>query len=94
LTFRWPTRKLHTGVFAREEEHDMKRTIALALAAALALPLTLGGCSNNRGEGPAERAGKSVDRGVEKSGDVVEDAADKAGGAIESAGDKVEDATD
>jgi hypothetical protein len=46
----------------------------------LASTLVTTGCPK---KGPAERAGESIDRGVEKAGD-----------AVQKAGDKVEDATD
>ncbi|PSJ17985.1 hypothetical protein [Nitrosomonas supralitoralis] len=43
----------------------------------------LTGCA----EGPAERAGETIDRGIGNSKDAVSD-------AVEDAGDKIEDATD
>ena len=50
-----------------------------ATIAALALIVAMGGCKQ---EGPAERAGKQVDK-----------AADKVGQQVEKAGDKIQDAT-
>ncbi|GJL74647.1 hypothetical protein [Nitrosomonas sp.] len=43
------------------------------------------GCADQ--EGPAERAGENIDRGIENTQDAVSD-------AVENAGDKIEDATD
>ena len=51
----------------------------MVAAAAGALSMVLAGCPQK--EGPAERAGKSVDQAV-----------DKAGKQIEKAGEKVQDA--
>ena len=45
------------------------------VAAAIALGVTLMGCEKH--EGPAERAGKSVDKAVEKAGEKIERAGDK-----------------
>jgi len=53
--------------------------VAMVAAAASALLLVLAACPQK--EGPAERAGKSVDKAV-----------DKVGQQIEKAGDKVQDA--
>jgi MT0933-like antitoxin protein len=44
-------------------------------------------------EGPAERAGKKVDKAVEQAGDKVDKAAEKVGDALKQAGDKVKEAT-
>ena len=46
----------------------------LVLPAAVAMSLVAVGCDR---EGPAERAGESVDRGVEKTGDALERAGDR-----------------
>ena len=51
-----------------------------SLAAALAMMLAVAACEK---EGPAERAGKSVDNAVENTGEK-----------IEPAGEKVQDAAD
>ena len=56
---------------------SMKGFISLLLAAAFALGLA----ACERHEGPAERAGKDIDRAM-----------DKAGQQIERAGDKIQDA--
>jgi len=47
--------------------------------------LILVGCAEQ--QGPAERAGEKIDKGIQNSKDAVSD-------AIEDAGDKIEDATD
>lgn len=46
----------------------------LALPAVVAMSLVAAGCDR---EGPAERAGESLDRGVEKTGDALERAGDR-----------------
>lgn len=53
------------------------------IVAGLALVLSNGMVACTHKEGPAERAGRQIDRSVDNVKDVVEDA-----------GDKVEDATD
>ncbi|SNX60942.1 hypothetical protein SAMN06296273_2402 [Nitrosomonas ureae] len=47
--------------------------------------LILAGCAEQ--QGPAERAGEKIDKGIQNSKDAVSD-------AIENAGDKIEDVTD
>jgi hypothetical protein len=49
------------------------KTLAVALCASLYL-ITLVGCEQ---EGPAEKAGKKIDRAADDAGDEVEDAGDK-----------------
>lgn len=46
-----------------------------ALSATLALSLLALGCER---EGPAERAGESIDRGAEKAGDSLERAGERS----------------
>lgn len=63
----------------------MKRGKSIGAALAMsALLVVLSGCQNQ--EGPAERAGKEVDKATEKAGQQIQ----KAGEAIEDAakGDK------
>jgi len=55
------------------------KTLTVALCAGLSL-MTLAGCEQ---EGPAEKAGKEMDRTVEDAGDAVEDAGDKLKDATE-----------
>jgi hypothetical protein len=79
------------------------KRFSLALCMGLVL-LVLGGC---KPEGPAERAGKEIDKTTEKLGEVVEKkgpmeragekidkAVDNAGEALEEAGDKAKKATE
>ena len=47
----------------------------LILPLAALLTVTVAGCDR---EGPAERAGERMDRGVEKAGDALERAGDRA----------------
>jgi hyperosmotically inducible protein len=49
----------------------------------LAFVLALAGCQQ---EGPAERAGKKIDKAAEKAGDKIDKGAEKAGKAIEDQG--------
>ena len=53
----------------------MKTTNLAIAAAAVVLGVASMGCEKK--EGPAERAGKSVDKAVEKVGDKIERAGDK-----------------
>ena len=50
------------------------------------------GCSNE--EGPAEKAGKSIDQTLQQAGEAVEGAKEEAAEMLEEAGDKVEEAGD
>lgn len=52
--------------------------------------VALTGCQKK--EGPAERAGKEMDKAAEKAGKQLEKAADKVGEKIEEAGGKIRDA--
>ena len=60
---------------------------ALVMSALLAV---LFGCQKQ--EGPAEQAGKGVDKAVEQTGKEVDKAAEKVGQQIEKAGDNIQDA--
>lgn len=42
-------------------------------------------------EGPAERAGKSIDQNVEKAGDKLDNAAEKTGEKLDEAGKKIKE---
>ena len=53
----------------------MKKLNVAMLAAVIAVGATMMGCEKK--EGPMERAGKSVDKAVEKAGDKIERAGDK-----------------
>jgi hypothetical protein len=77
------TRACSTAVEQGEkpEESEMKLRKMFGTSFAMAVMLTaLAACQ--RQEGPAEKAGKSVDKAVEKVGDQ-----------IEKAGDSIQDAT-
>lgn len=52
----------------------------LVAAAALAAAFTLAACEH---EGPAERAGKKIDKAAEDAGDAVKDAGDKVKDAVD-----------
>lgn len=59
----------------------MRKTTVTALALGFLCTAVLAGCPR-QGEGPAERVGKTMDkgaaavgRGIEKTGDAIEDAA-------------------
>jgi hypothetical protein len=56
----------------------------------IALLVMLPGCQKQ--EGPAERAGKEVDKAVGKAGNEVDKAAEKVGEQVEKTGDKIQDA--
>lgn len=64
----------------------------ILIFAVVFLSLILTGCEEQ--QGPAERAGESIDQTMEDSGDVMENAADDAEDSIEDMGDELEDATD
>ena len=63
------------------------RLVLLAIAGSFMLL----GCEN---EGPAERAGESVDEAIEDAGDGMENAAEDVEDAVEDAADEVEDEVD
>jgi hypothetical protein len=55
-----------------------------------ALVAGLSGCQKK--EGPAERAGKEIDKAVEKTDQQINKGVDKAGEKLEKAGEKMQDA--
>ena len=59
-------------------------TIGRMLAVALLVvgPLSAAACHHHRHEGPAEHAGRHIDRGLDKAGDAVEDAGRKVNRAL------------
>jgi predicted small secreted protein len=59
---------------------NMNRSAIAALVAAFAF--TLAACEQ---EGPAERAGKTLDNAVEQAGEKIENAGDKAKDALDEA---------
>jgi hypothetical protein len=78
---------------------SLYKTISFAVCAGL-LVAVLGGCER---EGPAERAGKELDKTMidpskaegpaERAGKQIDEAAKAAGEAIEEAGEKAKEAT-
>jgi hypothetical protein len=50
----------------------MRRTTSIGIALAVALALL--GCGQKDDGGPAERAGKAIDKGLAKAGEAVEKA--------------------
>ena len=54
------------------------------------LVVSFNGCKK---EGPAERAGRSIDESVEKAGKKIDESAAKAGEKIEEAGKKLKEFT-
>jgi hypothetical protein len=50
----------------------------------------LSGCKKK--EGPAERAGKEIDKAAEKAGQQIGNTVEKAGDKLEKAGEKMKDA--
>ncbi len=64
----------------------------ILIFAVVFLSLILTGCEEQ--QGPAERAGESIDQTMEDTGDVMENAADDAEDGIGGIGDELEDATD
>jgi hyperosmotically inducible protein len=69
----------------------MKRPYNVGLMTSLILVFALGllGCEQ---EGPAERAGQSIDRTAEKAGDKMEEAKEAASEKAEEAGAYIDDA--
>ena len=67
--------------------------IGRSIIAALVLGTLVAGLSGcQKKEGPAERAGKEIDKAAEKTGQQIEKAADKIGEKFEKAGEKIKDA--
>ena len=55
-----------------------------------ALLFALSGCQKQ--EGPAEKAGKEIDKAAEQAGEKVDKAGEKLGEKVEKAGEKIQDA--
>jgi hypothetical protein len=69
-------------------------TIRRSFIVVLALSALIAGVSGcQKKEGPAERAGKEIDKAAEKTGQGINKAVDTVGDKMEKAGDKVKDAT-
>ena len=69
---------------------DQNAKVAGTSLVTAALLSTLLACQKQ--EGPAERAGKKIDRAVENAGQKIDQAVDKAGQKIEQAGERIQDA--
>ena len=70
------------------------KNISKSIVAALVLGALFGvlsGCQKK--EGPAEKAGKSVDKAAETAGQKIDKAVEKTGDKMEKTGDKIKDAT-
>lgn len=65
-------------------------TTTMATAVLTVLLAALAGCQKQ--EGPAERAGKTIDNAVEKSGEKIDETKEKLGEKIEKAGEDLQDA--
>jgi predicted small lipoprotein YifL len=68
------------------------RNLLLGIVTAVFL-LSVGACgkSDDKGKGPAERAGAAVDQAVDQAKEQAGQAMGKAGDAIKEAGDKLKD---
>jgi hypothetical protein len=55
-----------------------------------ALLMALSGCQKQ--EGPAEKAGKQIDKAAEQAGEKIDKAGQKLGEEVEKAGEKIQDA--
>jgi len=69
----------------------MRGNRCLTLAAAL-LALSLAACEKQDGEGPAERAGKQVDKAVEQAGQTMDKAAESVKEGAQELADKAKEA--
>lgn len=69
----------------------MLRIRCLMIGAAL-LAFTLVACEKKDGEGPAERAGKQVDKAVEQAGQTMDKAAESVKEGAKDLADKSRDA--
>jgi vacuolar-type H+-ATPase subunit H len=56
----------------------------------MALLMALPGCQKQ--EGPAEKAGKEIDKATEQAGQKVDQAGQKVGEEVEKIGEKIQDA--
>lgn len=66
----------------------ISRSVIAALAMG-ALVAVLAGCQKK--EGPAEKAGKEIDKAAETTGQKIDKAVEKSGEKMEQAGDKIKD---
>jgi len=68
------------------------RKIVATLSVLMFLGLGLAACDTQ--EGPFERGGENVDRGIDRAGDSLERAGERTGDAVDDAGDRMRDTTD
>jgi hypothetical protein len=68
----------------------MLRNVCLTFGAAL-LVLSLIACEKKEGEGPAERAGKQIDKAVEQAGQAMDKAAESAKEGAKDLADKAKE---
>jgi len=66
--------------------HPLQAVLVVAVAGSL---LALAAC---RQEGPAEKAGKDLDKAMEHTGDTMKKAGESVGDKIDEAGEKLKDA--
>jgi len=66
-------------------------SIGLSIVLAFGLIASLSGCGE-QSEGPAEKAGKTIDQAAEKTTDSVNDAMKSTGEAMDKAAEKTEEA--
>jgi ABC-type uncharacterized transport system auxiliary subunit len=66
-------------------------SVGLSLVCAFGLMASLAGCGES--EGPAEKAGKTLDQAVEKTTESVKDAMESTGEAMDNAAEKTAEAT-
>ena len=63
------------------------------MVTAILLGFSLAGCEKKAGEGPAERAGKEVDKAMDKAGQAMEKATEAVKEAAKDASEKARTAT-
>lgn len=69
---------------------SMRKMGAMIVCTGL-LTVMLSACQS---EGPAEQAGKEIDKAMEQAGETMEKAGEKVGEAMEQAGERVKEATE
>lgn len=68
------------------------RKAMATLGVLMFLGMGLAACDTQ--EGPFERGGENVDRGIDRAGDNLERAGDRMGDAVDDTGDRVRDTAD
>jgi hypothetical protein len=67
------------------------RIISGLLASMIAVGLSVAGCQRGESEGPAEKAGKQMDEGMEHAGEQMKETAGDVGEAMEDTGEKMQE---